>query len=236
MNREFDIKGKEIIIVGCKNWASKIIDSLSKESKLTKIGESNNCGFTINFEKEEDWDLLKNYLTKMNKKFDALINIGKIAEMDGLKEIPVEKWKSIVSKNLEIIYKSVNAFSNFIKNGGSIVNILEIGSMEGFGGGNVYEAFKKESHVLIKGFAYSLSEKQIRVNALRLGFIETEEVMGAGAKLMEVFKKNAEKETPLNTVGSLKDIENAIVYLISDASRFITGNDIYIDGGLNVKM
>ena len=235
MQDSFRLENKKILIIGCKNWARKITDSLSKKVKVFKIGEINECDFRINFDDENNWDEIRNKLADKNMKFDALVHIGEIAKLDGLMTIPAEKWGEAVSKNLRLIYQSVNTFSDFIKPNGSIVIILEIGSMEGLGGGNIYEAFEKESRILLRGLASSLSDKSIRINALRLGYIETEETIGAGAKLREVYKKNAEKETPLKRIGSLKDVENAIVYLVSDASQFITGAELYVDGGIHIK-
>ena len=235
MQNNFSLENKKILVIGCKNWANRIADSLSKKTEVFKIGEANECDLQINFDDENGWDKIKNKLASKNMKFDALINIGGIAKIDGLIVTPAEKWGEAVSKNLRLIYQSSVIFSDFIKPNGSIVNIFEIGSMEGLGGGNIYKAFEKESRILLRGLASSLSNKNIRINALRLGYVETGETMGAGAKLRELYKKNAEKETPLKRIGSLKDIENAIVFLISDASQFITGDELYIDGGLHIK-
>ncbi len=236
MKNNFSIKNKKIIILGCKNWIKEIISNLMlEEAQVTTIGESNECNYIINFEKENEWNKIKSELMSKSIQFDVLINIGKISEMDGLMEIPVEEWRKTVSQNLRIIYESITTFSDLIKVGGNIVNVFEIGSMEGFGGSRVYEAFKKESSILLKGFTNTLAGKQIRVNALRLGYINTEEAIGANEKLREIYKKNAEKETPLKIVGSLSDVKDALIYLTSDASRFINGEEIYLDGGLHIK-
>ncbi|GEM_PF-5649533 len=235
MKNNFDISNKKVAIIGCKNWASSVIERFKEKTSVITIGEDKQCDFTVNVTKDDDWYKLKDKIEEEKIKFDGLVTIGKVSEIDGLITMPADKWIKIVSENLRIIYQSVDTLSDFINSNGSIVNILEIGSMEGLGGGSKYESFEKESRVLLRGFANSLAVKKVRINALRIGFVETEKQEGANKKLREIFKKTAEKNIPLKTVGSLDDITSTIIYLISDASKLITGEEIHIDGGAHIE-
>ncbi len=235
MKNNFDISNKKIAIIGCKNWASPIIERLKEKTNVITIGEDEQCDFTVNFTEDGNWYKLKDKIKEEKIKFDGLIIIGKVSEIDGLITMPADEWIKIVSKNLRIIYQSIDTLSDFINSSGSVVSIFEIGSMEGLGGGSKYKSFGKESRVLLRGSANSLAAKKIRINALRIGHIETEKQEGENKKLREIFKKTAEKNIPLKTVGSLDDIVSTIIYLISDASKLITGEEIHIDGGAHIE-
>ncbi len=220
---------KKIAVLGCKNWAKDLIGKLGEDYDIITMGERKDCEIYLSFDIESKWD------THKIPEINGLLNIGKISELKGLIETPAEKWKAIVNSNLKLIYKSINFFSEFIAPGGSIVNILEAGQMEGLGGALIYDAFEKESTVLTKSLAYTYANKKIRINSIRIGYIDTEDLMGAGSKLKEIYLKNAKKNIPIGFVADITDINNLVSFLLSDKSRYITGNVINLDGGISTK-
>ncbi len=222
-------KNETVIVLGCKNWAKELINILNNSYNIITAGEEKSCDIKLSF------DLRSNWQYPNIPPLYGLLNIGKITELNGLVETPANKWKSIVNENLQIIYKSINFFSKFIKSEGSIVNILEIGQMEGLGGALIYDAYKKESDVLTKSLAYKLAEQKVRVNSIRAGYIDTEEENGAANKLKEIYIKNAEKLIPLKKIGTIEDIANLVDFLLSKKSILITGNVISMDGGISTK-
>ncbi len=223
---------KKILLVGCKNWAKSVVYILKEKYDIITAGEEPECNIFLPLNPDSDWKEKINDI----KNLDGLVNIGKIAELNGLIETPANKWKNIVNENLQIIYKSIKVFSGSLNSWGSIVNLLEIGQMEGLGGALIYDAFKKESEVVTKSLAYQLAEQKIRVNSIRAGYTDTEENTNAAeSKLKEIYLKNAEKVIPMRSINKIDDIVNLIVFLLNEESRLITGNVINLDGGVSTK-
>ncbi len=223
-------ENKTVLTLGCKNWAKKLINLLRNKYNIITAGEEKFCDLYLPLNMNSQWESIE------VPQIYGLINIGKITELNGLIETPANKWKNIVNENLHIIYKSINFFSKSIISGGSIINVLEIGQMEGLGGALIYDAFKKESEVVTKSLAYQLANKKIRVNSVRAGYIDTEEEEnGAKNKLKEIYIKNALSLIPMKSIGKVEDIANLIDFLLEEKSKLITGNTINLDGGIATK-
>ncbi len=221
---------RKILVVGCKNWGKQLIEMLSEQNDTITAGEDTGCDYKLSFDIDSNWEL------EGFPSINGIVNVGFLTEINGLVETPVNKWKDLTNKNLRLIYKSINYFSKYLSKGGSMVNLLEIGQMEGLGGALVYSAFEKESEVLTKSLAYTYAEKGLRINSIRAGYIDTEvNSAGAQSKLKEIYIKNAEKLVPLKKVGTIKDIANIVEFLLSEKSRYLTGNVIYLDGGISTK-
>lgn len=121
------------------------------------------------------------------------------------------------------------AYPECAKNGvGSIINIASLAALRS-SGPIVYSAAKGAIRSMSRTLAKRLGDQKIRINTIYPGFILTE--MTAGVKdHPEVLKKYAD-ESPLHLVGEVEDIGWCVLYLASDAARFVTGQDFVVDGG-----
>jgi NAD(P)-dependent dehydrogenase (short-subunit alcohol dehydrogenase family) len=227
---DFSIKDETFLFLGSKNWANDLIKKISSQANVVVIGDDDSCDVKLPLEIDADWS---NTIKKLNgMQFDGLINVGMIQTLEGLITTPLDKWKEIVPPNLKLFYKSIDTFKNFLKDGASIVNILEIGEMEGLGGGAVYDAFFKESQFIIRNLAETLAERKIRVNSIRAGYIDTGASLNKS--LNSLYIATASNAVPLKTVGTIDDLAASVIFLLSDASKYITGNEIFIDGGAHI--
>ena len=120
-----------------------------------------------------------------------------------------------------------------MKGEGSIINITSIGANLGFPNNPGYLASKGGLASLTRSFAYDLASKNIRVNSIVPGYIRTE--MTSESYNNERLKKEREDRMLLKRWGECGDLVGAAIYLASNASSYVTGSEIYIDGGWSIK-
>jgi NAD(P)-dependent dehydrogenase (short-subunit alcohol dehydrogenase family) len=120
-----------------------------------------------------------------------------------------------------------------IKKGGSICFISSVASNYVNLGNSLYSASKGAVNSFTKALALELATKNIRVNAILPGFIETDILKNSGIDDDTI--KNHLKKYPMGRFGKPEDIANAAIYLLSDASQWTTGSLMTVDGGYSIK-
>jgi 3-oxoacyl-[acyl-carrier protein] reductase len=132
---------------------------------------------------------------------------------------------------LGLILTSQEAVKHMGPSGGSIVNISSIVSTLAPPNASVYSATKAAVDAVTRSLAKELGPRKIRVNSINPGMVETEGTHSAGI-IKSDFHKQTEAVTPLGRIGQPRDIAPAAVFLASDDSAWITGETLYITGGL----
>jgi 3-oxoacyl-[acyl-carrier protein] reductase len=161
---------------------------------------------------------------------DVLINNAGITRDNLLMRMSEEQWDEVINTNL----KSVFNLSKFIarpmmKNrGGSIINISSVVGVNGNAGQSNYSASKAGIFGFTKSMAKELGSRNIRVNAIAPGFIETEMTEKLDEKVLEQWKS----VIPLKRGGTPEDVANACLFLGSDLSAYMTGQTLLVDGGM----
>ena len=117
------------------------------------------------------------------------------------------------------------------KTGGSMINITSLNSELGFPNNPAYVSMKGGLKQLTKSLAIDLGEFNIRVNNLGPGYIKTNMTTGSWKNR----KIEIEDRTILGRWGEPEDLLGAVIFLLSSASNYITGQDIYVDGGYLAK-
>jgi gluconate 5-dehydrogenase len=117
--------------------------------------------------------------------------------------------------------------------GGSIINVTSIGSVLGFPGNPGYVASKGGLRMLSRALAIDLAPRGIRVNNLAPGYIRTEMTEASYADPVRHEARN--RHTILGRWGEPKDVIGAAIFLASDASSYVTGQDLFVDGGWTAK-
>ncbi len=231
----FDINEKEI-----KNTLE---DVKKKTGKVNIIGI--NCDLT-------DENSVINSVNKVNTKFgnlNILVNNAatKTEKWDKFFEkfenYDLSVWKEVMSVNIDSMFLTTKIVGkNMVKNKikGSIIQISSIYGLiapnQSIYNGSLYKKIKintpavySVSKSAVIGLSKYLStywgSKGIRVNTLIPGGIESGQ--------NNEFKKNYSKNVPLNRMGNLDEIENALLYLASEASSYVTGQNLVIDGGMS---
>ena len=165
-------------------------------------------------------------------RLDILVNNAGIYEFSPLEDISEEHFYKHFDLNvLGLIFASQQAVKHFDSAGGSIINISSIVSTLAPANSLVYNATKAAVDAITKSLAKELGSRNIRVNSINPGMVETEGAHTAGITESEG-RRQIEALTPLGRIGQPQDIAPAVVFLASSDSAWITGETLYITGGL----
>jgi 3-oxoacyl-[acyl-carrier protein] reductase len=163
---------------------------------------------------------------------DILVNNAGIYEFLALDRVTNEHFHKQFDLNvLGLLLTSQEAAKYFGPAGGSIVNISSLASTLTPATASVYSATKAGVDAVTKALAKELGPRNIRVNAINPGMVETEGVH-AGGFIDSDFRKHMEAQTPLGRIGQPQDIAPAAVFFASADSAWITGETLVIAGGL----
>jgi len=166
-------------------------------------------------------------------KLDILINNAGITKDKLLLRMNESDWDNVININLKGCYNTIKVASNFMirKKYGKIVNISSVIGQIGNSGQSNYAASKSAIEGLTRTLAVEFGSRNINVNCVAPGYIETDMTKNLDEKIIQEMKKNI----PLNKFGSTSDISETVCFLSSDLSSFITGQVINVDGGMTIK-
>jgi len=139
-------------------------------------------------------------------------------------------WDAVLSVNLKGAFNCTKAVARPMmkQRGGRIVNMASIIGLIGNAGQANYAASKGGLIAFTKSIAKELASRNINVNAIAPGFIQTDMT----SVLPENVKNEMLKLIPLNKFGTAKDVADLALFLVSDSSSYITGQVIQVDGGM----
>ncbi|CAH2559713.1 3-oxoacyl-[acyl-carrier-protein] reductase [Cardinium endosymbiont of Oedothorax gibbosus] len=161
---------------------------------------------------------------------DVLINNAGITRDNLLLRMSEADWDVVLNVNLKSVFNTVKAsIKTFLKQrSGSIINIASIVGIRGHTGQANYAASKAGMIGFTKSIALELGSRNIRANIVAPGFIAT----AMTDQLEKSLQKEWMQKIPLKRVGLSEDVANCVRFLASDASSYITGQVIQVDGGL----
>ncbi len=161
---------------------------------------------------------------------DILVNNAGITRDQLVMRMKRADWDAVLNTNLTSAYLCIQQVigSMLKQRWGRIVNITSIFGQTGQAGQANYAASKAGLIGLTMAMAREVASRNITVNAVAPGFIET----SMTAALSEEFKQTAVKQIPLGRVGSPEDIANAVCFLASDEASYITGHVLNVNGGM----
>lgn len=217
------------VVVASRNQAA--IDQVAAE--ITE--KTGNAALAVAVDVTDEASVANLVDTVMKKygKIDILVNaMGMNIKRDAF-EFPMEDWDKLFSVNVKgtmIACKVVGRVMREQKRG-AIVNLSSVRGIRGYTGGNTgYCATKGAVELITKALALEWAPAGIRVNALGPALVITPGTKHI-AENPELAKKYA-SAVPMGRIGLPEDMVGAVVYLASDAASFVTGQTIYVDGGL----
>ncbi len=183
--------------------------------------------------KKADIDRLFAETKKAFGRLDILVNNAGIYEFAPLENVTADHFHKQFNLNvLGLILTTQEAARHFGPAGGSVVNISSIVSgTYAVPNGSIYSATKASVDAITRSLSKELAPRKIRVNAVNPGMIETEGFHSAGIGDSEM-RKQVEAQTPLGRIGQPEDIAPAVAFFASDDASWITGESLYISGGL----
>ena len=156
---------------------------------------------------------------------DALVPLGAISE---------ELFDTTFATNVKGLLFTVQKALPLLRDGGSIILNASIVASKGLEAASVYSATKAAVRSFARCWTVDLKARKIRVNAISPGPIETPgyQSLGLSEQQIEEFKKNIVATVPLGRMGSADEIAKAAVFLASDDSSYVTGIELFVDGGM----
>ena len=161
---------------------------------------------------------------------DILVNnAGSLIGRSAVDEMDEELWQEVIALNLSSVFFATKAALPHLGNGARIVNVSSIAARHGGGpGAFAYAAAKGGVMTLTRGLAKELASRNIRVNAIAPGVIETPfHDTFSTPELLETFRKGI----PLGRLGTSEECAGAVLYLVSPLASYVTGQSIDINGG-----
>jgi NAD(P)-dependent dehydrogenase (short-subunit alcohol dehydrogenase family) len=175
-----------------------------------------------------DLDRLYGTVKQQKGRIDVLFANAGIFENASLGSITEEHFDKIFSVNVKGVLFTVQKALPLLQDGGSIILIASVAGSKGFEGSTVYSATKAAIRSFARSWTVDLKNRKIRVNAISPGVIETP----MSAELSEQLKTILVSTVPLGRMGRPDEIAKAVAFLASDDSSYITGIELFVDGGL----
>jgi len=222
LNKLYEANANVAIITRSRLDINKISKKFSSKKILSFCGD-------VSIEKDR-----KNFFEYVKKKMikiDGLINNAGVRQRKKFDTISESDLDYIYDNNLKSIFFLTQDFLKIIKkNTGSIINISSIVGPNGFKDLSGYALSKSGLIGLTKSLAIELSNKKIRVNSISPGFVKSSYAEKFKKNLPDLYKFTISK-TPLKRWGKCDEVADLILFLLSNNSLYITGNNIFIDGG-----
>ena len=156
-----------------------------------------------------------------------VVNNAGILRDRSLKNMELQDWTAVIDTNLTGVFNVCRTAAARLAHGGRIINLASISAVVGFYGQANYAAAKSGVIGLTKVLSRELAKSEIRVNALVPGVIMTE----MGKSIPEEIRKDMLRQIPLQRFGEPEEIANAILFLASSLSSYISGQTIHVNGG-----
>jgi 3-oxoacyl-[acyl-carrier protein] reductase len=224
--RSLAAEGASVVVnyASSKSGADAVVDSIKKAGgKAVAVGGD----VSKNTEAEGIIDAaIKNY-----GRLDILVNNSGVYEFSPIESITEESFHRMFNINVLGLLLTTKAALKHIGEGGSIINVGSVVSRVTPPASSIYTGTKGAVDAITGVLARELGPKKIRVNALNPGMIDTEGVQAAGF-LGTDFEKSLVAQTPLGRIGQPEDIASVAVFLASDDSGWLTGEQLLTGGGL----
>lgn len=247
----FSLKEKTILVTGASSGIGRqcAIDCSKMGAMVVAIGRDqerldsvvsemlgNGCSYSFDLSNLADIKELIDAIVEDHGKLDGFIHAAGIEITNSVKLTKSEEYESLFRVNclsaFEIV-KNLCGIKTFNR-GGSIVLISSISGIIARKGLVAYAASKGALMSAARVMAMEMATREIRVNTVSPGTILTPMMQKALDEMTEEDRKKRIDGFPLG-LGKTTDISNACIYLLSDASRWVTGQNIIVDGGFTIK-
>jgi NAD(P)-dependent dehydrogenase (short-subunit alcohol dehydrogenase family) len=181
-----------------------------------------------------DLDRLYNTVKEKRGHLDILFANAGIGEFAPLGEISEEHFDKIFNINVKGVLFTVQEALPLFQDGGSIILNASIAASKGMEALSVYSATKAAVRSFARTWTVELKNRKIRVNAVSPGPIDTPGVdsLAQSEEKVKQLKKNLITSVPMGRIGSPDEIAKVVSFLASDESSFVTGIELFVDGGM----
>jgi len=226
--------GREICRVFASEGARVVVADILPEAlqETARMCGENAFAFKMDVSNAEEVEKVIEEIASATEKIDILVNNAGITRDNLLLRMSDAEWDAVIAVNLRGAFLCTRAVAREMlrHRSGSIINISSVSGLHGNAGQANYSASKAGIVGLTKTAARELASRNIRVNAVAPGFIRTEMTEVLSQKVKEA----ALASIPLKRFGEVGDVAQAVLFLASPASSYITGQVIVVDGGMAI--
>lgn len=249
----FDLTGKTAIVTGgsrgigkemaealAESGANLMLCARRKEWLDDTVAEFAGRGFTVDgrtcdVSDPADVETIVSETVVRFGSVDVLINNAGISWGAMPEEMPLEQWQRVLNVNLTGCFLVAQAVGRQMlkQNSGSIINIASIAGLTSSANGPFYAGYVASKAGLIgltRELAASWGRKGIRVNAIAPGFFHSR----LADAVIDIYERSIQENNVIPRVGNEGELKGVTVFLASDASSYITGQTIAVDGGMTV--
>ncbi len=216
-------EGAKVICVSQTESSFKLVEEMKSEGFDAVAGQLNVADLAaVQAFAEKLWE--------EHGRLDIIVNNAGVTRDTLMMRMSEEDWDTVLDINLKGVFNVCKAFTrNLLKQkSGKVINISSIVGLIGNAGQANYAASKAGLIGLSKSLAREYASRGITVNVICPGFIETDMT----GKLNDEIRQNLLAKIPLSRFGGTEDIANAVWFLASDMSNYMTGQVITVDGGM----
>jgi NAD(P)-dependent dehydrogenase (short-subunit alcohol dehydrogenase family) len=242
---DFDLTGKICVVTGAgrgigrgmaeglaRHGATVVLSGRTRatlEQAASAIGTQATI-HTADVSNETEVIALRDATLAAHGRIDVLVNnAGVNAIFKGIERTTLAEWQDIINVNLTGVFLCCKYIGGAISEGGSVINVSSVAGHNGLPRSVPYCASKGGVELLTKALALDWARRKVRVNTLAPGWVDTD--LTHGLLDHDVHGKRLLDRTPLGRFATPQDMAGGVVFLASDASAFMTGQSLVIDGG-----
>ncbi len=242
----FNVENKTVLITGASRGIGKslalgmrdagaiVYGAGSRPESIEWMSKEGINGVVINVKSETDAFQVIGRIREKHGKLNTLINNAGIATNTPASGFKEEELQNIIQTNYTGVFRSCQAYyKHHKKDGGNIINVASVLGMVGSKLASVYSGTKGAVIALSKALAIEWCNSGYRVNVICPGLIDTD--MTDMIKNKDFIMNQVLAGIPMGRLGKPEEILGAVQYLVSDASSYMTGQTIVIDGGLTAQ-
>ena len=223
---------KRLAAEGAVAVVTDVQDALGEETADEIRGSGGKASFIHHdVTSEADWQAAVDRVLADHGRLDILVNNAGMGDLAPIEETTLEEYERTIAVDQTGVFLGMKVCAEALKASGhgSVVNISSIfGTSGGFGTSPAYHAAKGAVRTLTKNVALHWATEGVRVNSIHPGFIRTPILDQAkGTEIWDAMTAS----TPMGRLGEPSEIAAAVAYLASDDASFVTGSELYVDGG-----
>jgi len=237
------LKDKAVLITGASGAVGKAVAeavSAAGGSAVTSDLAGQGATHALDVTSETDWLQAIADIGRTYGRLDGLVNAAGIAALGNIEETDFATWKKILAVNLDGTFLGCKHGMSLLKvRGGAIVNLSSVAGLIGGHNFAAYNASKGGVRLLSKSVALhgARLNPQVRCNSVHPAFLEGPMVdtIMRETNFPDAARARITRDIPLGRLGTPAEVAELCVYLLSDESRFVTGAEFVIDGGMTAR-
>lgn len=238
------LSGKIVLITGAAGAigaaVAKAVKGEGGKAITSDLALQSGIDQALDVTSEDNWLRVADEIARAHGHLDGLVNAAGIAAIGSVEDTDYATWRRVMSVNLDGTFLGCKYALPLLKlRGGSIVNLSSVSGLVGGHNFAAYNASKGGVRLLSKSVALhgARLDPQVRCNSVHPAFLEgpmVDDIL-KGTEFPDAARARITRDIPLGRFGTAAEVADMCVYLLSDESRFVTGAEFVIDGGLTAR-